>query len=777
MPVVRNVLFILASLAFGIRKSLPLFYNDHARLASLYAWILLGLFQSRSISLNRKVRLLNLFSRNFLLPVSIDRLARTLSVDPRREAFLSLLEHKTSPLTQDARSLLIKARHVMRSFPDNVRSAPATRRERFFYPELPDIHLGFYNFDYRGEDGYRFSNILPARQKGRCAVVIIGSDYDAANDLDAFNDFEELIVFPYFAHLAPSQIDDLQTRLGPTKTITVLDPRSFFSPPYSDRDQIVSDFCDRTADKMVQKILEKKPVRDFIPAELDSEISLMVSDTLYYPVQRFLSAMHAVKNYPASVPVFCYEQGTSLTRALARECRNPVFALSYKPGQLPERPVTDNPPDAGLPVSDINYIRKRLDKACPRLRGKKTPHLIIATNTRQPSYKRALKFVRDYFSRSSQITVFDFGAPSGKKENLRAGFFPRISNALDSASSPMQNRLSAFFGFAHSLPDDVDKDSHINPADLDDLIIESVSAKSGEIAGNILLFKKISSDVADRPGRIMLSMPGRYPTIRCLTRAFQKTGIPTLDLQILFVSEMARYRPPVSTYSAVIDSFARDHYIRKWGIDPECIETIGSILHDQDIRQTAGFSGQDVQAEFSGRNDLTCITLATQPLPEIEILEAVSILADYVKSTDQTHLCIKLHPGQSDRLRDKIQEVIKNAGIEASRYSVLRTVPFAKVMAMTDIMICYFSNISLLAPFFRVPVISLPTSAPQPALTLADMGLATPAASLNALTEILDEKLQSGDRATARAYIETNPHMIDPNALGRLNDLINRLIK
>ncbi len=118
---------------------------------------------------------------------------------------------------------------------------------------------------------------------------------------------------------------------------------------------------------------------------------------------------------------------------------------------------------------------------------------------------------------------------------------------------------------------------------------------------------------------------------------------------------------------------------------------------------------------------------------------------------------------------------------DKSRFTVLKTVSFAKVMPVTDILVSYFSNVCLMAPAFNVPVITLPSSAPMPSLTLADMGLAVAAKTLDdfegQLERVLSRASRDDESLPPHPYLKKNPHMMVPNSLGRLVEVVKKGFK
>jgi len=118
---------------------------------------------------------------------------------------------------------------------------------------------------------------------------------------------------------------------------------------------------------------------------------------------------------------------------------------------------------------------------------------------------------------------------------------------------------------------------------------------------------------------------------------------------------------------------------------------------------------------------------------------------------------------------------------DKTRFTVLRKVSIAKVISVTDILVSYFSNVCLMAPAFNVPVITLPSSAPMPSLTLAKMGLALEAETLSdfesKLDTVISQRISGRKDLPPAPYLEKNPHMTSPDSLKRLAAIVRKGFK
>lgn len=296
-----------------------------------------------------------------------------------------------------------------------------------------------------------------------------------------------------------------------------------------------------------------------------------------------------------------------------------------------------------------------------------------------------------------------------------------------------------------------------------------------------MLYRHLYTYLENHTSARIVLLPGRQSVLRCAARAFQSRGLPSLDVQALFVSEMARYKPPIADQHAVIDSFARDHYIEHFQIASESIEMIGTLSLDDDIANAKALGRERAYDDVFSAPDGIVFTYASQPLGEGEVLRAVAALATYIVKDETRRLCVKLHPAQSQSLQEQIIGVLGDVFGEGrqGRWCVLRTEPFWSVMPMTDVLVSYFSNVCLMAPAFDVPVVTLPTDAAVPKTTFHMMGLAYEVTKLDEVGAVFDQVLKAKTHPAKNdppyAYLAKNPHMARPNSLERLMRIVENM--
>lgn len=772
---------------FELRRSMPLFMNDHARIASLYAWSLLNLYQSPKISLKSKLKYLNKFSKNFSMPVSVGRLAETLYQDERSAEFDSyyqsfLSEGKVPPSTSNIYNL---AHLALTRIPKDCAAKTQSFTERFTAPVRPEFNITFAKLSsqkntYAEHQNFELtSQYTPQSDTHALLILPLGTLDDAP--LHALSAFKHITVLPQTAYDAASLTAQLRETIGQDTTISFYEPTARHAAPYSEGNVYISGFCDDLADQVLSAAFKKRSVRRFIPDTLEDDVSLMVSDIIYSPVQSFYAALRAVETHKDAADIFYLGPATALPRTIARSTQKSVYIMTHGTSVETDEDITSHSeqrPTRHQLKSDIRrtliYLAARILKAAPPIQNTAAPHIYFATNSWSGSYAKAGKLITEKLSTIAPVSIFDYAAPVGLQQNIQASVTPCLHNALLSARSSDIILISQYIGLADMVEPEKIALGHFQATEIKSLIIHALEKELGAILGNILLYRSIAKALAGAPDTILVQCPGRFGNIRCLGKAFQKAGRPTLDVQALFVTEMARYKAPIADKMTVIDSFSQDLYMAQWKLSKDMILPIGSILLEDDIKESKSGDAKALKASLLNGHQKTVITYASQPLPDREVIKAIDALAQYVKIKTDTHLCVKLHPAQDDVTQKKIEAILKSHLTDATSFTVLKTTPFYNVMPFTDLLISYFSNVCLMAPSFKTPVITLPTTVPIPAITLADMGLAHYVKEFSELGPTIDQALLETPETIHQAYLSKNPHMTQLAALDKLAHIVRQ---
>ena len=755
--------------AFSLRRRLPLYMNDRARLASRYANALLTLFINRSISMPQKLALFERFSDCFSLDISARRLTDALRSDERGTAFLKAARAKYKPGSAKPHYERMLQRLEARMAREPVIDSRHIPRRKSY----KTLHY----------DGRQFSvNAKPEAPQASKAILCLSPDGMDGTDIEIFKRFSEIIVLNPEPENTEAIRAELTAKLSPDTVLTLLDPRDHFGAPYSNNDQTVSDFCDNLGQALLALALKTPSIRRFVPPVIEAEIALDISDKLYRPVQQLHAALTYIQNCPPDLPLYVNTKDNPAAKIVAQEQSRPVFVLTDSLSHHQAEDGLEAPSPAFTRTELRRFFRQlnyHTETRLPKIDDSGEPQIIIAANSRHNSYKKALGLIQARIEQIAPVTVIDFAEPSQENRQIfnMAYFFK--------PGDPQWYRGRGVFSHALSLGLKTllasRKLGQFRADDMATLLTDSLEEAMQYIIGNVVLYKETERRLRGITKAGLIMIPGRHAPIRCAARAFQTAGLPTLDVQILFVSEMSRYKVPAADYCSVIDSFARNLYTEKWGLDPNTVTPVGAILLDEAIVKAKAADRASLKDELYQSQNRKILTFGCQPLPDSEILAAANKLAHYAKQRPEIHLCIKLHPAQSAALKNSLAAQSEHILGSAGQFTLLHKTPFWKIIATTDILVSYFSNICLMAPAFNIPVITLPTSAPTPALSLADMGLAVQAKTLAdieaKLDQLIDGKPASGPAQPPQPYLARNPHMAAPESLERLARLMTDIFR
>ena len=787
MIVFDYIYYVFAKIVFELRRRLPLYANDHARINSAYAFALLKYFQSPHISLQTKGRLFKVYASRFSMSISVKRMAQTLYCDPRRAEILQYLSNNKSSLSADR--LRNRVLHSLGRMPKYKLAYTPSLANRLFRPAMPQFFTRYSQLiHHKGAiRAERFSvteaqDASPNLKKGSVILCLpLGRLVKA--DLRALKGYSEIIVMPQMPCDNAVITAGLKSALGERISVRFYDPKDHHAAPYSKGDAFISKACDDLGRQFIDATLSSPSIRRFIPEILDEDLALDISDIIYRPIQRFYAALRSVEVQGKGTPVYFSGPSNALPRTLALIGENSVFILGQGSGVVSDEDTQDEwllEPSAKEMTAGLNTfmkaIKKRLVSALPPISTNGQKHIYIATNTRSKSYELAHNVISQELAQIAPVTTFDFAAPKGLRNISKASLTPCLYNALHSSDSGERALLSHFVQAGSRMTLDGQNIGAFPASEMKEIVSIALEQNIGALIGNVILYRLMVQKLKDVENAQLLLLPGRHGNIRCLARAFETAGLPSLDVQVLFVSEMSRYKPPIALRSAVIDSYAKDRYVKDWKKPTEHVEIIGAVNLDEDIKKARSYDKDFNRKALLGSPNSRTVTFAAQPLPDREIQAAVATIAKAVKPHKKLHLCVKLHPSQSEALLGHIGEYLMTEFGDKSRFTVLRNVSFAKVMSVTDILVSYFSNVCLMAPAFNVPVITLPSSAPMPSLTLADMGLAIAAKTLDdfepQLTRVLKQvKIKDGSLPPF-PYLEKNPHMTRPESLSRLAAIV-----
>jgi len=616
------------------------------------------------------------------------------------------------------------------------------------------------------------------------AIISVTGRFDPLLDMSDLGSFSRLIVLNITSMTDTELKNTLQDYVGEDVVIECFSASNLLIRPYTAEHQGVSDYADSLSRHLTAHIFKHDAISKYFETELTQEYALTLSDNIFRSIERFSAAHLFFETIPRSTPVFFSSVQDPFSFTLAKLGFSNIVILGggARLGQM--RAITPHyehaHPREWLKIFSkaAKDTERRIFKWMPRPHVSsqpKAPKLLMALHSRSSIHKASAEKIQDHLSNDYDIDVMDL-APNAKASEGRENFYQiarsmerTITAKLRKALLPLISETLA----THPL-------KSFDTQELTSELATIMARNTGTLLAQTSLYRAVKETYAAQENCAALLIPGRYADIRAIARAFHTLNFPTLDIQLLFLSTMARYRAPIATHHTVIDKTARQFYAAQFQIDADKIGVIGSILRDDEINKARDF-GKAASLEALGFDaSATAITLACQPGFEQASYDAAEVLAAYVAARPDINICVKLHPGQKDSHLNKMTEIfVRHAPKAASRWTIIHKAPFWRVMPATDILMSYFSNVCLQACAFGTPVLSLPGGDIRPEPDFEAIGLAENIRDINALIPRLDTLIAMSPHERQKqpplSYLQDNPHMANTDALKRLEAYVATL--
>jgi len=597
------IYYYALKILFELRRRLPLYANDHARINSAYAFATLKLFQSPKLPLKSKARFFKKYAKRFSMPISVKRMAQTLYCDDQRTAFLKYLSESENNISTER--LRNRVLHSLGRMPTHSLPYEPSFKQRLTQPVLPRFSTEYSQLIYHeGESRSERFSIADVKEansvnKEGAAILCLPLGRLVKAGLGALKGYDEIIIMPQMPCDSTIIEAGIKAALGTRIKVRFYDPKDYHAAPYSRGDAFISKACDDLGKQFIKAANASPSVRRFIPEILDNDLALDISDIIYRPIQRFYAALRSIEVQGPNIPVYFSGPSNSLPRTISLMGQNPVFILGQGSGVVSDEDSQDEwllQPSSQDMTTGLNNsmkaLKKRLNDALPDIPQTGEKHIYIATNTRSKSYELAHNVISQKLIDKAPVTTFDFAAPKGIRNLSKASVTPCLYNALHSADSGERALFSHMVQAGSRMTFDGQSLGPFPLNEMKEIVSIALEQNIGALIGNVLLYRLMAQKLEGVENAQLLLLPGRHGNIRCLARAFETTGLPSLDVQVLFVSEMARYKPPMATRSVVIDSFARDRYVETWQQAPETVDMIGAINLDEDIKKARTYDRQ-----------------------------------------------------------------------------------------------------------------------------------------------------------------------------------------
>ena len=326
-------------------------------------------------------------------------------------------------------------------------------------------------------------------------------------------------------------IDELQNVLSLGPEVNSYNPIKAISPQYSDQDKLVSDFCDRFANKLVEIATGTPSIRRFVPSTLDGELALEVSDAIYRAVQKHYSILKALEKTERNTPIFFSRSSPELPMALVRAGYENVFMLdnmAIPKTVIPTRYKIQSPGTKKL-MKPIRTILKGLQKdiraVFSLLDNTDLPSIIVATNTRSSSHMVATKLIADSLNTSATVTIADLSPNASPTNSVDENGPSNLYKVLKQPFSRQKKALSPFIQNTVYLALKGEKIGNIPAQDMHKNLSVVVERIFGSLVGDVILYRHMRAQLKPLKSAIILMVPGRLSSLRVLNPCIPLTRV------------------------------------------------------------------------------------------------------------------------------------------------------------------------------------------------------------------------------------------------------------
>lgn len=730
--------YIVTTWIFHLRCRLPLYADDRSRIYTAHAKAILSLSLSENLMYMSRTKLWDRYASNFFMIESVRRFHDTVQLHPR--------------LSDEYERWVVEKHHGR--FSEEIRNY--IQISSCFRPLTKD------ELDDLGTEA---------------SLILSGVGRDFIGKTQCHN-------FKFLNVYCDNPVQKLA--IGQLETFAVLNIL-FLSDLYTAQDSVLqikaSQLADSFGSAMAETLSEDANVSGSFPKDIQEDMALLISDLVYRQMINFEGMLAAICDMSVKTPVILTFHNIKLAPEFARRgfkvlMNNRIYAPDEGNKHIYSRiPV----PAMGFPKkawdSDIEKIDMRLERSLINSIAKRgLRKVFILCNRRSNSYNRAVGSITKFLGKKYTFEVFNVAAPSSLQESIFGVTQHELYSTLwgwnirETEGMPqlLESLVSRTFDKLGLFDDD-----------LSEVLMKRLQAvlenKFGLMITHGRLYLKLISLLSILPNSTqVLLLPGRDPTVRLMARAFNATGLNTIDVQVLFVSDMSRYKTPIANKLAVIDTNARDHFCKRYDYTYDQVQLIGSINLEDDKDRSQDCNTSEIFARYFKGHMLPVVTYALQPLSEKDLTRGLRWCAELLNTIPDICLIIKLHPAQTNEAKQFCESVILECILDKVdyRWIVLKDDPLHEIVALSDILLTHFSNVAMLAALHRIAVGVFPTLEMRPSIDLVDMKLAQGIDNPEELVSFVRKNSQISGSYYAD-YLSENAHIVDGCPLEILSDMLN----
>jgi len=742
----RTFVWLLFMGVYGFRRRLPLYADDSSKIFSAYAEAILDLSITENLSFSVRRRLWDAYASRFYMDYSIRRFYDKITSDEAVQADYQRW------ISQD---------HSGRFFESLSKH---TERYQNFHPLTDDDLKSLGDIASLILSGVEKHELAENESFGFKSINIYSDHPTLCPVTDQLNRAESLSS----THYELCYLSDVYTR------------------PESEVQIQASKVTDDISAELATLFLETEEIAGAFHEDIREDLALLISDFFYRVVLDFEGLQAAISNLPTQRTVILTPENIDLAPKLFKQglkvlCGGKIYTdTPYEKNNLPNFRTDSKAFSTKLWQHNVAKMDTKITKGLTYI-CRKADHnsVFIFCNRRSSSYDKAVKRIEYSLGSKFPIHTVNSGAHFGLKNNLKGVIKCDLPSALYSWQA----------GELVGLPEIISQlmeRAIDNVAQLDETRCKALKTRLRSVVernfgvvvahGRLYFQLKKFADNLPKSTQAILA-PGRDPAVRIMARAVQAAGLKTIDTQVLFVSEMSRYKSPMADQLAVIDSHARDHFCTRYGYSHDSVQLMGSINLESDIALSLSIDKAAIAARYFDNPNAQIVTYAMQPLTEKDLLRGLRWCLEMIEKLKDVNLIIKLHPAQSDGFIEVCESFMSThmGSNEAARWVILKDPPFYELIAISDVLLTHYSNVALLAAVCGKAVGALPVFGDRPTPTLSDMKISEDINTAEQLITFVRKNIERAGEVKAEYLIE-NPHMTTAQSMQILGDMLTKNI-
>lgn len=277
-----------------------------------------------------------------------------------------------------------------------------------------------------------------------------------------------------------------------------------------------------------------------------------------------------------------------------------------------------------------------------------------------------------------------------------------------------------------------------------------------QMAGLRDLVSQLDDLFDQSPPSIVAMARDRSNECRTFVAVARARGIPTLVIQPGLMSEFAMFNPLFAEHATVIDTYARDLYLRTFGAQSSQLSMTGFPALEQ-------LDSGEIHRPDGSSEPTVLLTLQRTSSEQTEQL--VRSVATAVQNTDPgVRLVVRPHPMSSARTVATVRDLV---GGLRGRVEVNRDGPILKAIRLATVVVSQWSTTLFESAIAGVPGISVALDGEGLPIPLDELGISLLASSSAELNDtlrslLMDHAALAAANRRQRDYLDANPHLTDP---------------